>query len=136
MQPVPVPQHLDAIIEAVTHNKVALIIKRNKAWTIELPVAASFAAHAAHVHAIAQAKHLNAPIHAAIMNNNVALGVNGNANGQLELPCATSLAADAANVSPVTIPQHLHTMIATINYNKVTRAIKRNALGTNELAIV
>ena len=34
MQPVPVPQHLNAMILAGTHNKVALIIKRNTALTI------------------------------------------------------------------------------------------------------
>ena len=43
--------------------------------------------------------------------------------------------ADAANVSPVPVPQHLHTIIETISYNKVTRAIKRNAMGTTELAV-
>ena len=49
MQPVPVPQHLDAMIVTVTHNKVALIIKRDTALTIELPVAAALAADGAHV---------------------------------------------------------------------------------------
>ena len=38
MKPVPVPQHLDAIIAAVTHNKVALIIKRNITAALELPL--------------------------------------------------------------------------------------------------
>ena len=60
--------------------------------------------------------------------------INGNAIGMLELPCAASLPADAANVSPVPVPQHLHTMIVKISYNKVTRAVKRNAKGTIELA--
>ena len=36
MQPVPVPQHLDAMIVGVTHSKVALIIKCNTLRTIKL----------------------------------------------------------------------------------------------------
>ena len=75
-------------------------------------------------------QHLNAMI-AGVAHDDAPIAVNGNATGILELPCAASLAADGANVSPVPVPHHLHTMIPTISYNKVARAIKRNALGGN-----
>ena len=104
MLPVAVPQHLDAAIAAVTHDKVALIIKRNTACTFELPIAAAIAANAAHVRAIAQPKHLNAPILVAVVNSNIAVGVDGNATRKLELPCAAALAAYGTNVSPVPVP--------------------------------
>ena len=65
-----------------------------------------------------------------VTHDDAPIAVNGNTKGKLELLCAFSLAADAANVGPVPVPQHLHAMIVTISYNKVTRAIKRDAQGT------
>ena len=78
MQPVPVPQHLDATIAAVAHNKVALIIKRNITAALELPIAAALAAHAADVRAIAEPKNLKTVVTIAVVHNDVAVRVNGN----------------------------------------------------------
>ena len=52
-----------------------------------------------------------------------------------ELPIAATFAADGADVRAVGVIQHLHAMIAVLNHDHMTGAVKRNTVRFLEMAI-
>ena len=62
VSPVPVPQHLHTIIEAINYNKVTRAIKRNAHGTTELTVTCTSAADGAHMQPIPVPQRLDATI--------------------------------------------------------------------------
>ena len=48
---------------------------------------------------------------------------------------AAAFAADGVDVRTVGVIQHLHAMIATLNHNQMTGAVKRNSVRFVELAV-
>jgi hypothetical protein len=71
-------------------------------------------------------QNLNAMV-AGIAHDDAPVAVDGDAAiWTAELPIVAASAADGADVRTVGIIQHLHAMIAYINHNQMTGAVKRN----------
>ena len=111
---------------AVGHHNIALPIQRDAAkTTAKLPWTAAFAAHGAHVSAVAHTKHLNT---AAVSHEHVPAAIDSNATGIIELPICTACAADGSHVAAVAVAQHLHSMITIFSYDDVACTVKCNAV--------
>ncbi len=133
MRSIAATQNLHATIAAVSHYNIALTIKYNTAQAADLPCTAAFAAHAAHVGAVAHTEHLNTAVDEPVMHENVPAAINHNAAGATKLPVSTAIAAHGSHVAAVAVAQHLHSMIAQVGYNDVACTVKRDAPGTFEL---
>ena len=107
------------MIMAVNHYNIALTIQRNTAKAAaDLPWTTAFAAHAAHVGAVAHTQHLDTVV-IGVKHEHVPAAINRNAAGTDELPVSTAFAADGSYVAAVTVPQHLHSMILHVSYDDV-----------------
>jgi hypothetical protein len=119
------------MIAAVSHNNIALPIHGDAAPTIaKLPWISAFAAHGAHLSAVAHTKHLNT---AVVMHEHIPAAIDCNARGILELPISSASAADGSHVAAVAVAQHLHSIIAKFRYDNVACTVPRDARGTEEL---
>ncbi len=121
------------MILAVSHYNIPLPIQRNTAVAADLSRAAAFAAHAAHVGAIARTEHLNTAVDDPIMHENVSTAIDRNAAGTDELPISTAKAADGSHVAAVTVAENLHSMIQVVGYYDVACTVERDAAGTVDL---
>ena len=129
MRAVRVPQHLNAMVDVIADDKVAISIKREEApVAAKLAVAAALAAHAAHVSTITESEHLHARV-AVIKHGKVASAVTSDRGGTIELAVAAAAGADASNMRAITVPQHLHAVITVIGYKDMPRPVKGNAKG-------
>jgi hypothetical protein len=86
VRPIAAPQNLHAMIAAVSHYNIALPIQRNTAVAYDLPWTFAFAAHAAHVGAVAHTEHLNTAVAEPVMHENVPAAIDCNAVGTVNCP--------------------------------------------------
>ena len=84
------------MIADVSHYNIALRVQCNTTKAADLRWTAAFAAHAAHVSAVAHTKHLNTAVDDPVMHENVPAAIDRNAAGMDELPISTAIAADGA----------------------------------------
>ena len=133
MGTIAVPENLHATIDAIRNCNIAFPIQRDTAHTVELPRTTTFAAHAAHIRAVAHAEHYNTPVDPPVVHEHVPPAVNRNTARKVELPIATTFAAKGSNVVAVAVSQNLHPMIIEVGYNDVAGAVKRDASGLVEL---